>query len=35
MIVRRRANDRDLWVVEIEDAGARHFLTEPVRPRPA
>jgi hypothetical protein len=35
MIVRRRANDRDLWVVEIEDAGARHFLTEPVRPRQA
>ena len=35
MIVRRRANDRDLWVVEVEDAKARHFLTEPVRLRPA
>ena len=22
--------DPDLWVVEIEDRGARHFLTEPV-----
>lgn len=31
MIVRRRASDRDLWVVEVEDAAGRHFLTEPVR----
>jgi len=22
--------DRDVWVVEIEDRGGRHFLTEPV-----
>ncbi|MEP1143191.1 MAG: DUF1491 family protein [Henriciella sp.] len=28
----RRAGDRDsdLWIVEIEDRDARHFLTEPV-----
>ena len=25
--------DRDLWVVEIEDAQGRHFLTEPVEER--
>lgn len=34
VIARRRANDRDLWVVEIEDAAGRHFLTEAVRPLP-
>lgn len=26
--------DRDLWVIEIEDRQARHFLTEPVEPAP-
>ena len=31
LIARRRASDRDLWVVEIEDTAGRHFLTEPVR----
>lgn len=31
IITRRRASDRDLWVVEIEDAAGRHFLTERVR----
>lgn len=30
-IARRRTSDRDLWVVEIEDAAGRHFLTETVR----
>lgn len=30
-IARWRASDRDLWVVEIEDAAGRHFLTETVR----
>ena len=29
-IQRVRARDQDLWVVEIEDRDARHFLTEPV-----
>ncbi|MCF6329098.1 MAG: DUF1491 family protein [Henriciella sp.] len=24
------ARDRDLWIIEIEDREARHFLTEPV-----
>jgi hypothetical protein len=33
MIARRRSSDRDLWVVEVEDAAGRHFLTEPERPR--
>jgi hypothetical protein len=30
----RRAKDRDgdLWIVEIEDRDARHFLTEPIEP---
>jgi hypothetical protein len=31
LITRRRASDRDLWVVEVEDAAGRHFLTEPVQ----
>lgn len=34
MILRRRASDRDLWVVEVEDPAGRHFLTETVRPPP-
>lgn len=34
LISRRRTSDRDLWVIEIEDAAGRHFLTEPVRPLP-
>ena len=29
-IQRVRTRDRDLWVIEIEDRDARHFLTEPV-----
>ena len=29
-IQRVRTRDRDLWVIEIEDQEARHFLTEPV-----
>lgn len=30
-----RARDRDLWVIEVEDRQARHFLTEPVEcPQP-
>jgi len=32
LIARRRGSDRDLWVVEVEDAAGRHFLTETVRP---
>lgn len=35
LIARRRASDRDLWVVEVEDAAGRHFLTERVRSPPA
>ena len=31
LIARRRASDRDLWVIEIEDREGRHFLTETVR----
>lgn len=31
LITRRRTSDRDLWVVEVEDAVGRHFLTEPVQ----
>lgn len=27
---RRREDDPDLWVVEIEDRHGRHFLTEPI-----
>ncbi len=33
IIARRRASDRDLWVVEIEDSQGRTFLTEAVRGR--
>lgn len=29
-VARARDRDRDLWVIEIEDREARHFLTEPV-----
>ena len=29
-ISRTKDRDRDLWVIEIEDREARHFLTEPV-----
>ncbi len=29
-VARARERDRDLWVIEIEDRDARHFLTEPV-----
>ncbi len=29
-VQRVRDRDRDLWVIEIEDRDARHFLTEPV-----
>ena len=29
-VQRTRARDPDLWVIEIEDREARHFLTEPV-----
>lgn len=32
-IERSRRIDPDLWVVEIEDAQGRHFLTEPVETR--
>jgi hypothetical protein len=32
LIAKRRASDRDLWVIEIEDRDGRHFLTEKVRP---
>ncbi|MBI1339505.1 DUF1491 family protein [bacterium] len=31
LVQRRREQDRDLWVVEIEDVGGRHFLTEQVK----
>lgn len=31
---KRRASDRDLWVIEIEDRAGRHFLTEPVEGEP-
>ena len=31
LIAKRRAADRDLWVIEIEDREGRHFLTEKVR----
>jgi hypothetical protein len=34
LIARRRAADRDLWVIEIDDRAGRHFLTEPVRVPP-
>jgi hypothetical protein len=27
---KRAENDPDLWIVEVEDRHARHFLTEPV-----
>ncbi len=29
-VTRARERDRDLWIIEIEDREARHFLTEPV-----
>ena len=29
-VQRAQARDRDLWIIEIEDRDARHFLTEPV-----
>lgn len=29
-VTRARERDRDLWIIEIEDRDARHFLTEPV-----
>ena len=29
-LAKRLARDTDLWVVEIEDKGGRHFLTEPI-----
>ena len=29
-VTRTRQRDPDLWVLEIEDRDARHFLTEPV-----
>lgn len=29
-LARARDRDSDLWVIEIEDREARHFLTEPV-----
>jgi hypothetical protein len=29
-IARVRSRDSDLWVVEIEDRNARHFITEPI-----
>ena len=32
-VERSRRIDPDLWVVEIDDADGRHFLTEPVEPR--
>jgi len=32
-IERNRRVDPDLWVVEIDDAEGRHFLTEPVEAR--
>jgi hypothetical protein len=32
-VERSRRRDPDLWVIEIEDAEGRHFLTEPVEDR--
>lgn len=29
-IDKRRSNDPDLWVIEVEDRNGRHFLTETV-----
>ncbi len=29
-VAKARQRDSDLWVIEIEDRDARHFLTEPV-----
>jgi len=30
-ISRARARDHDLWVIEVEDRDARHFITEPIQ----
>jgi hypothetical protein len=32
-VERSRRVDPDIWVVEIDDADGRHFLTEPVETR--
>lgn len=34
-VERQTRIDPDLWLVEIDDAEGRHFLTEPVEDRPA
>lgn len=33
-VTRARERDSDLWVIEIEDRGGRHFLTETVESPP-
>ncbi len=30
LLVKRKAIDPDIWIIEIEDKRGRHFLTEPV-----